>query len=896
MVKKLLLGFTLIVASFAHSQTTVCLGTDASVCQGTNVQIDNCSGVGVPGGNMTVLQNTTAISLSDDSWSQAVNIGFSFDFYGNTYTQCVIGSNGLVSFNLSNAGAYNTYSTSGFGQLPSTGLNDAKNSAMIAYSDINPGAGGAIFYKTEGTAPNRKFYVVYANVPMFSATDCNYMTLILNETSNSVEYHISNKTINFTWNGGVAIQGVQNNLGNIGTFTPGRNNSQWTAVNDGQIFLPTSPTNTTAYTNSTIPFELILSGNASYEWENTLGQTFPYNNGTLNIPSAAAGTVGYFLTVQGTSCNSQVGAISDTTFITGLTSSVSATAVDDLCSAGVGSVTATPNTGVAPYTYLWPGLGNATTQTVNNVSAGTYIVQMTDGNGCTSSGTVVVGDTPATYPTNTTPVSCPGGSDGTATAQMLPVIGTVTYQWNDPNNQTTSTATGLAAGTYDCVITSSVGCTNTVTVVVTEIPGMVVQVVNQVDVTCNSGNDGIVEIAVTDGTGPYSYSWTGSSSTTEIADDLFVGTTTVTVTDANGCIVTQDVTLGQPVALSVGDMSKDTIICIGDPVQLFAQGAGGSSPYIYTWTENNVVVGNGSIINVTPTSASTEYCVTVSEVCGSPVAVECVTVDYPAEVIPNLSPDKTGACFPVEVVFENITNTTETINYTIWTYSDGEVDTIAGENPTTHEFGLGVYDIQMEVVTARGCRYITDFPSLIEGYPYPEADFYVTPNPASIFEPKVKAYSQTSSDIVSHNWLAEGAKPEFSSLQDPSFEYPNVIENYPLILVVENVYGCTDTLTKIVRIENEVLIFSPNTFTPDGDGTNDTWRVNIQGIDVQNFHLQVYNRWGEKVFESFNPNGEWDGTYGGKVVKDGTYIWTIKAFDFETDNKYEFKGNVLILK
>ncbi len=899
MFKNLFIAVSVLFASASvYSQQTVCLGTDITVCAGTNVQVTNCGGTtSIPGGMATVLQNPTTVSLSDDAWSGAINIGFSFSFYGNTYTQCVIGSNGVVSFNVSNAGGYNTWSTSGSGQMPSTGLNDAKNAAMICYSDINPNAGGSIFYKTIGTAPNREFYIVYANIPMFSASDCNYMTLILFEGSNNIEYHISNKTINYGWNGGVAIQGVQNSLGTVATITPGRNNSQWLASNDGQLFQPTSPTNTTSYTNTPIPYKVVLSGNANFGWQNTNGQNFPYNNGVLNIPSVQAGTVGYFLTITGNNCQSQVGAVSDTTFVTGITSSVSATAVDDMCSAGIGSVTATATSGTPPYSFLWPGLGNATTATVNNVFAGTYTVQMTDSSGCSSSATVIVGDTPAAYPSSSTVVSCPGGSDGTATAEMLPAIGTVTYQWNDPNNQTTSTATGLTAGTYECVVSSSVGCSQTVVVTVTEVPEMNIQLVNQVDVTCNSGSDGIVEISVSDGTAPYTYSWTGSFSTSNIANDLSFGTTTVTVTDSNGCVITEDFTINQPPPLKIAQISKDTVICIGDSVKLFALGSGGSSPYIYSWKKNNQVVGTGSQIHVTPTASTSEYCVTLSEQCSSPVDNECVIVNYPAEVNPSLSPDKTGECFPIEVTFENTTNTAETINYTIWSYSDGEKDTIPGENPAFHKFGEGIFGVDMEVVISRGCRYKKSFPNLIEGYPYPEANFYVNPNPASVFEPKVMAFSQSSSDIAAFEWFAEGAKPDYSTIQNPTFVYPNEIQNYPLILVVENDYGCTDTLQKLVRVENSVLIFSPNTFTPDGDGVNDTWKVQIQGIDVQNFQLEIFNRWGEKVFESLDPDGEWNGTYGdGRIVKDGSYIWTVRAYDFENDNKYEFKGTVTVLK
>ncbi|HZH87149.1 MAG TPA: gliding motility-associated C-terminal domain-containing protein, partial [Brumimicrobium sp.] len=573
-----------------------------------------------------------------------------------------------------------------------------------------------------------------------------------------------------------------------------------------------------------------------------------------------------------------------------------------LCGQATGSVEVVPTGGYPPYTYSWDIPGNPTTATVQNVLPGTYTVTITSSpdpvTGATyipTTLTVTVDNQVATATATSTRVSCPGGNDGTATASST-APGTLSYQWNDPNNQTTKTAVGLTSGTYECVITSSTGCVNTVQVTVDEIPAMQLNVVNQVDVTCNSGNDGIVTVEITDGTAPYTYSWTGSTSTSKTANDLFAGMTTVTVTDNKGCVITEDINIGQPTALSVDNISQDTIICIGDSVQLFAAGAGGSSDYIYQWTSNGQVVGNSDTIYVTPTGSSTEYCVTVTEQCGSPAATECVMVNYPNEVDPMLTPDKTGECYPIEVTFDNITNTLETIDYTVWKYSDGDVDTIPGSTPAVHEFGKGIFNVNMEIVTDRGCKYFKNYPNLIEGYPFPKPNFYVNPNPASVFEPTVDAFSQSSKDIISYEWFAEGATPDYSSLQNPTFDYPAVIGNYPLLLVVENEYGCIDSLTKLVRIENEVLLFTPNSFTPDGNGFNDTWKISILGVDIYNFHLEVFNRWGEKVFESFDPEGEWDGTYGNKIAPTGTYIWKIQARDFENDNKYEFKGSVNILR
>lgn len=573
-----------------------------------------------------------------------------------------------------------------------------------------------------------------------------------------------------------------------------------------------------------------------------------------------------------------------------------------LCGQATGTVEVVPNGGHPPYSFLWDIPGNPTTPIVENVPPGTYTVTITSSpdpvTGVTynpTTVTVTVDDQESTASATSTLVSCPGGSDGTATATST-APGTLTYQWNDPNNQTSQTAVGLSAGVYECVITSSTGCVNTVAVTVNEIPEMLLTIGTQTDVTCNSGNDGTATVLVTQGTAPYAYNWSNSMSNTSSANDLRVGNHTVTVTDGKGCVVSNDIFISEPDALEIVNITQDTIICIGDEVILSALGAGGSSEYIYTWKNGGEVVGTGSSIAVTPTQPSTTYCVTLSEECGSPTTEMCVEVNYPAEVSVMLNPDKTADCFPVEVMFENTTNTQEVIDNTVWVYSDGGRDTTQGTLPTSHEFGEGLHNVKMIVTTERGCVYERDFPNLIYGYSMPKANFYTTPNPASMFDPVVHAFSQSSNDISTYEWHAPGASPSYSPSQNPTFVYPQEVNEYDLKLIVESEFGCIDSIQKVVRIENDVLIFAPNTFTPDGDEYNEKWRIHIEGIDIYNFHLQLFNRWGEIVYESFDAEGEWDGTYGGVPVPTGTYIWKINASDYENDNKYEFNGYVTIIK
>jgi gliding motility-associated-like protein len=94
----------------------------------------------------------------------------------------------------------------------------------------------------------------------------------------------------------------------------------------------------------------------------------------------------------------------------------------------------------------------------------------------------------------------------------------------------------------------------------------------------------------------------------------------------------------------------------------------------------------------------------------------------------------------------------------------------------------------------------------------------------------------------------------------------------------------------------EVLIYAPNTFTPDNDEHNQHWGIHIEGIDVTDFNLLIFNRWGEIIWESNDPSGTWDGTYNGSIIPQGTYSWIIRAKDLLNDGKYEFNGYINILR
>lgn len=864
-----------------NAQITLCLGQDATVCPGQSVQIQDCGNIGgtigLPSSAPYTINSIpytpdplnagTSVTLSDDSQTSLIPIGFDFCFWGNTYNQMIIGANNFLTFSSGNSATWLTTPIPNSGFVP-------KNCIMGPWQDINPGIGGTVKYQLYGTAPFRRMSVSWNNVPMFSCTGQLYSSqIIIYETTNVIETFIMNKSICSSWNGGNAVHGLHNIGGTQAVVYTGRNNTQWTASNEGTRFTP---------------------GALGIEWANTLGQSFPYNNGILNVTTVPPGTTGYFLR---STCSPGSGGISDTTWLTTNTPSLTASSTSDTCSSGIGTVTANPTNGIAPYTFNWPALGQ-TTQTVNGVYAGTYLVQMTDAAGCTSNATVVVGDTPASFSGTTTVVSCPGGSDGTATAVMTPALGNITYQWDDPASQTTPTATGLSAGTYTCVVTSDIGCQGVVIVNVTEIPGMIASIANQSDVTCNSSNDGMIEVTVNQGTPAYTYSWDNSTSTSNIASDLYAGTHTVTITDANGCTIDVTGTIGEPSRLMVTYVTPDSMICSEDDITLTAIGTGGSSPYTFTWLENGNTIGTGTSITVDPLFTNTQYCVVLSEACGSPTHDSCMVVTFPTPIDPSITPNKLQDCTPGFFEFANTSINGAEIATTYFEFSDGTSIMETGSDSTSNTFEIpNFYSCNMTITSIYGCVYTGSFTNIIEVKPLPVADFTFSSNPATFFETSIQLQDRSTVDVIDWEWFSPGSTPSVSNSQNPVFTFPEgEVGTYPVTLRVTTEHGCTDTVTYIMNVVSDILFYAPNTFTPDDDEYNQAWGIFIEGIDVYQFDLYIFNRWGEMIWESHDKDAKWDGTYGGLPVPQGTYVWRASAKDRYNDGKYEFQGHINVIR
>lgn len=174
----------------------------------------------------------------DDMYSAAIPLNFDFDFFGNTYNQVMVSTNGYVNFDLANASSFSPWSFNG--TIPNASF-PVKNSFLGCYHDMNNQDGdGTITFGSTGSAPYRKFVVIYDNNSHFQCNSAAKTTLqmVLYETLNIMDSQIIQKDLCATWNNGNAVVGVINSNGLVAFTPPGRNTSQWTATNEGWRFAP----------------------------------------------------------------------------------------------------------------------------------------------------------------------------------------------------------------------------------------------------------------------------------------------------------------------------------------------------------------------------------------------------------------------------------------------------------------------------------------------------------------------------------------------------------------------------------------------------------------------------------------------------------------------------------
>lgn len=301
---------------------------------------------------------------------------------------------------------------------------------------------------------------------------------------------------------------------------------------------------------------------------------------------------------------------------------------------GSAAITVTGGNTAAGYTYLWSN--NTTTRTNNNLAAGSYQVTVSDVDGC-SAATIVQVSSPTAVSTtlasannfNGFDIACFGGS---ATVAPTTIGGTAPYAYLWSSGSTTVPNTNLAFGTYTITTTDAFGCTTTTNITLTQPSQLAATLTiasnyNGLPISCNGASDAVLQTTASGGVAPYAYLWADASTNTTISG-LAAGTHPVTVTDANGCIATRNITISNPALLTAtvtatSNFNGFNVSCFGsNNGTATATPAGGLAPYTYLWQ-------NGQTTNTATGLAAGAYNVSVQDA-NNCTTLATVTISQPA--------------------------------------------------------------------------------------------------------------------------------------------------------------------------------------------------------------------------------------------------------------------------
>ncbi|PCH66723.1 MAG: hypothetical protein COC01_07350, partial [Bacteroidetes bacterium] len=621
---------------------------------------------------------------------------------------------------------------------------------------------------------------------------------------------------------------------------------------------------------------------------------------------------------------------------------------------GSGAIDLTVSGGTAPFTYSWSN--SSTTQNISSLDTGKYVIVVTDDNSCSTADSLnLIQPNELTSSVTGTNVLCKDGATGAADLTVTGGTGPYTYSWS-PNGETTEDIGSLVDDTYTVQIMDNNGCITFDQIVITE-PTQLTMSFTQTNVSCFGGTDGAIDVTVAGGTQPYTYAWSPAG-TTEDLTSIILGSYSVEVTDANGCKVSDNMTITQPVEISITTDSTDALCKGSSDGTASAVAANGTAPYQYSWSNG----ASGQNANNLTAGA---YCVTVTDDNGCQ-AVKCVVVNEPELLVSTISnvvnascngyadgsmdltvsggikpysydwnPDTTqnlsgkpAAIYTVIVTDANgcTSTATDTITEPIALvvirilsertckgFNDGslQAQVVGGTLPYDYIWSTGATGDSIlsdlysgtYTVTAKdkngcvairtgtvdefpGVEAIIDVSSYEESILAPVFYFADSSNPRGDIEGWEWDFGDGTTDIVQH----PGKKVYSTEIEDTGY--------YDVTLIVVNQFECKDTAVITIRVKPESAIFIPNAFTPgDNNGLNDTWGVKSQGL--KEFKLYVYNRWGEMIFKTEDPNELWNGRRnndtGMEMSPDGVYPYVIFARDHEGKAFRKF-GHVTLLK
>ncbi len=608
----------------------------------------------------------------------------------------------------------------------------------------------------------------------------------------------------------------------------------------------------------------------SFEWQDGIGimeDPVNLNAGTYSVTITDANACEYITSAEVTS--------SPPYFINAFTTDIACNGEAS------GLINLNVEGGNPPYTFNWNN--GANTEDLSSLSGGQYVVTVSDSEGCTVSYEAEIIEPPLLEAFLIEPinVSCNGLSDGGIVMEVVGGTPGYEFDWNDDNLDGIQNPSGLETGDYEVIITDLNGCQTGLTSFISE-PLPLSFAASITNLNCYGGSNGAIDLEVTGGTTPYNFDWNNGVFSIEDIEGIQSGQYDIIITDANGCDTSASYVLLDPDEIfinieNVSDYNGFNISCFGEQdgfVELSA--TGGALPYNFLWED-------GIISNQHFNLTAGDYAVLMTDGNGCTIETQFLLtspnqINADLEIIdPSCFDENDGQVF--------ITNTSGGIAPYLYALEGDyfseydQFDLLSG----------GVYELYIQ--DANGCEEPIELEIL---------------NPVEL---NVDLGSETIIQLGDSIQLEPILNIPFSSLDtfiwrpesittiDP-WVRPTESMIYSIQVISEN--GCIAQDELKVLVKKDRLVYVPNIFTPNNDGSNDLFYPHFgKGVNKINT-FRVFDRWGELVFEAldFNPNLNtigWDGKLKGTNAVSGVYIYLIEV-EFADGRVEVYSGDISLIK
>lgn len=516
--------------------------------------------------------------------------------------------------------------------------------------------------------------------------------------------------------------------------------------------------------------------------------------------------------------------------------------------------------GTAPFTYSWAPTPGAI-DSLDNLCAQTYSVTITDANSCTASVSQVLSEPlPLSAAVlDSTGVHCAGQCSGTATVDGQGGTGPYTFAWSTAVTPTPNHPTNLCVGSYTITVTDRNGCTGTggVSIGINAAPLSVT--FNTTPESCPGKCNATTTAVIGNGIPPYTYAWTGGP-TTATYSNLCAGIYSVIVTDSFNC----PQTVSDTVALSTAPPITVTFATVTETcpglcnASSTATVSNGTAPYSYVWSSGATTATAGNLCD-------TIYTLTVSD-------VNTCTTTVSDTIAPSLNPAVTATFTQTPISCPEICDGTATATVNtgtapyLYAWSNGNTTNV-GSNLCDTTYTLTVTDAN----TCSASFPVTIAPSVnsIDSLVLTASSLTICSDKPDTVTLYAAAGSLTQAQI---NFI-------WSTGQTDNSVYNSqvTVSDSGIYTLIAEKGGCRTTLTQVisgVKCDSTCGIAIANAFTPNGDGKNDIYRV-VYSCPMNSFSMRIYNRWGEKVYETTDIDKGWDGNYKGAPAAADTYVWFI---------------------